>query len=58
MIISVTKSNAHVIKYSEVSVLTASNSLDNFKVIGPDNLPKANDYDDPMPSSIEKETNE
>ncbi|CAG8652711.1 17634_t:CDS:2, partial [Racocetra fulgida] len=28
------------------------------KVIGPDNSPKANDYDDPMPSSMEKGTNE
>ncbi|CAG8712122.1 8220_t:CDS:1, partial [Cetraspora pellucida] len=29
-----------------------------FKVIGPDNSPKANNYDDTMPSSIKKKTNE
>ncbi|CAG8770823.1 31651_t:CDS:2, partial [Racocetra persica] len=55
VIVGVTKSNAHVIKSSEV---TAPNSLGDSKVIGPDNSPKANDYDDTMPSSMEKGTNE
>ncbi|CAG8727239.1 1645_t:CDS:1, partial [Cetraspora pellucida] len=58
VIVGVTKSNAHVIKSSEVSVPTAPNSLGDSKVIGPDNSPKANDYDDLMPSLIEKGTNE
>ncbi|KAF0424752.1 hypothetical protein F8M41_006445 [Gigaspora margarita] len=57
-VIGVTKSNAHVIKSSEVSIPTAPNSLVDSKVISPDNSPKANDYDDPMPSSMEKGTNE
>ncbi|CAG8496694.1 10656_t:CDS:2 [Gigaspora margarita] len=57
-VISVTKSNVHMIKFSEVSIPTAPNSLVDSKVISPDNSPKANDYNDPMPSSIEKGTNE
>ncbi|RIB15650.1 hypothetical protein C2G38_2247488 [Gigaspora rosea] len=48
------ESNAHVIKSSEVSISTAPNSLGDSKVIGRPN----NDYYDPMPSSIEKGTNE
>ncbi|CAG8480255.1 3286_t:CDS:2 [Gigaspora rosea] len=42
----------------QVSIPTAPNSLGDSKVISPDNSPKANDYDDPMPSSMEKGTNE
>ena len=40
------------------SMVSVPNSLGDSKVIGPDNSPKANDYDDPMPSSMEKGTNE
>ncbi|CAG8777262.1 4048_t:CDS:2, partial [Gigaspora margarita] len=57
-VISVTKSNAYMIKSSEVSIPIAPNSLGDSKVIGPDNSPKANDYNNPMPSSMEKGTNE
>ncbi|CAG8845788.1 32603_t:CDS:2, partial [Gigaspora margarita] len=41
-----------------VSIPTAPNSFCDSKVICPDNSPKANDYDDPMPSSMKKGTNE
>ncbi|CAG8781913.1 9516_t:CDS:2, partial [Gigaspora margarita] len=40
-----------------VSIPTAPNSFCDSKVICPDNSPKANDYDDPMPSSMKKGTN-